>query len=217
MKSAKYLMFVFAFLAVAMFASSASAMNATINYVELDHSTLNPTSTNAIYSIERDQSVEVTVQFTSHETTTVLKNVQVEARIRGYDQNDIIGDVSDAFDVMPGVTYTKDLTLKLPIRLDQQQYKLRVSVADADPATIMRGRPGIDLTRSAGTSMTAAAPSPIGEASSRLMGVATMADFSNCSRVMRSCKRANGLCTAFACALIEKGAKSACFQPYSYM
>src|SRR5574341_472974 len=34
---------------------------------------------------------------------------------------------------------------------------------------------------------------------------------------MASRKRANGLCTAFACALIENGAKSVCFQPYSCM
>ena len=48
-------------------------------------------------------------------------------------------------------------------------------------------------------------------------GVATMLDFSNCSRVIVWCNRAYGLCMALACALMEKGAKSACLQPYSCM
>ena len=70
------------------------------------------------------------------------------------------------------------------------------------------GLPFTDATFSAGTMMTAAAPSPMGDASNKLIGVATMLDFSNWSTVIFWCKRANGLWMAFACALMEKGAKS---------
>src|SRR5690606_14031730 len=81
-----------------------------------------------------------------------------------------------------------------------------VSVAEAEPAMTMRGLPLNEATFSAGTITTAAAPSPVGEASSKLIGVATIADFSNFSTVIFSCNRANGLCIALACALIENGA-----------
>src|SRR3972149_440535 len=53
------------------------------------------------------------------------------------------------------------------------------SVAAAEPATMMRGLPFTDATFSAGTMIAAAAPSPMGDASSKLIGVATMLDFSN--------------------------------------
>ena len=58
-----------------------------------------------------------------------------------------------------------------------------VSVADAEPATSIAGLPFTDATFSAGTMITAAAPSPMGEASSKLIGVAIMHDFSNFSNV----------------------------------
>src|SRR5215213_8406783 len=89
------------------------------------------------------------------------------------------------------------------------------SVAEAEPAIVIRGLPFSDATLSAGTRITAADPSPIGEASRRLIGVATIDDFSNWSMLIFWCRRANGLWIAFIWALIEKGAKSACFQPYS--
>ena len=92
-----------------------------------------------------------------------------------------------------------------------------VSVAEAEAAMRTRGLPGSDATLSAGTITAAAAPSPMGEASNRLIGVATIDDLSNRSTLIFSCRRANGLCIALACALIENGAKSACFQPYSNM
>ena len=69
-----------------------------------------------------------------------------------------------------------------------------VSVFDADAATMMRGRFFKEATLCAGTITAAAAPSPVGEASSKLIGVATMDDFSNLSGVIFSCRRANGLC-----------------------
>jgi hypothetical protein len=138
MKSAKYVLFVFALLALALCTTGVSALNVEITKVEMDRVDLNPSSTNSIYSFDRNQEVEVRVQFKSLENTTVLKDVQIEARIRGYDQREIIGDITDAFDVMPGVTYTKDLTLKLPIKLDQKTYKLRVSVVDADGVEVYK-------------------------------------------------------------------------------
>src|SRR5258706_10679154 len=53
------------------------------------------------------------------------------------------------------------------------------SVAAAEPATVILGLFLSEFTLSAGTIMTAAAPSPMGEASIKLIGVATILDFSN--------------------------------------
>src|SRR5215217_1738061 len=72
------------------------------------------------------------------------------------------------------------------------------SVADAEAVTVIFGLPFREATFSAGTMIAAAAPSPMGEASNRFIGVATMEDFSNFSVLIFSRNRANGLWIAFA-------------------
>jgi len=58
-----------------------------------------------------------------------LDDVEVSALIVG-DEHFDISDTSEPFDVEPGVVYTKDLTLKLPDGMEQDNYKLRVLVSD---------------------------------------------------------------------------------------
>jgi len=58
-----------------------------------------------------------------------LEDVEVSAMIVG-DEHFDISDTTETFDVEPGVVYTKDLTLKLPDGMEQDNYKLRVLVSD---------------------------------------------------------------------------------------
>ncbi len=105
-----------------------NAFNVTIDKVELDDDRLDPSSTNQILDLERNQELEVKVRLTAH--TSDADDVQVEVRIRGYDHDDLIEDITDTFDVKAGNTYIKRLTLPLRERLDQDRYRLRVSVVD---------------------------------------------------------------------------------------
>ncbi|HII66003.1 TPA: putative S-layer protein [Candidatus Woesearchaeota archaeon] len=114
------------------FASSALA-TITIESVRYDANTLTPSSTNFIFAADRGQNVPVKVQVKSD---VDVDNVQVETVLRGYDHDDMVEDITDTFDMKAGVTYVKKLTLPMNLRVDQDQYKLRVRVSDRDSPTV---------------------------------------------------------------------------------
>ncbi len=105
----------------------------TIDQVKLDGDTLSASGSNSVRAIDRGEELEVRVQLTS---TTDMDDVQVEVAIRGYDHDDLVEDITDAFDMKQNVTYVKKLSLPLRDRLDQDQYKLRVRVSDRDNPTV---------------------------------------------------------------------------------
>jgi len=122
-----FIMFLFSVIAV-------SAVDVTINEVELDEDTLNPnSSTNSVKDFKRDQELDVKVHFTANEDAD---DIQVEVVIRGYDHNDLIEDITDTFDVKSGVSYTKKLTIPLRERLDQDRYLLRVRIEGRSGNTV---------------------------------------------------------------------------------
>jgi len=87
-----------------------------------------------ILDIEKGQEIEVKVTVTgwSNDTSNqTIEDVQITAYIRGNDR-DLVEDVTDIFDVKPGVSYTKTLDLNLPLRMDQLTYRLRVRVEDKE-------------------------------------------------------------------------------------
>jgi hypothetical protein len=130
-----FLLFVMLLLAV-LTVSSVSALPVVINHVWVDGTEVYETGTNKIRSLDRNQALPVKVELeVDTNLTSSLKDVQVEAVIRGYDQKDLIEDITDAFDAQSGVTYVKNLDLKLPIRMDQDRYKLRVRIEDRDGET----------------------------------------------------------------------------------
>ncbi|MBW2980933.1 hypothetical protein KY360_05955 [Candidatus Woesearchaeota archaeon] len=102
----------------------------TISDVELDDDSLGD-GTNIIRDVQRGDEFEVKVHVVSTED---IDNVQVEAYLRGYDHDDIMGDLTDVFDMKAGVTYVKKLTLELRQRMDQDRYQLRVRVEGRDGA-----------------------------------------------------------------------------------
>lgn len=114
------------------FASAAQA-TITIDRVELDDVELSVSGTNDVLAVDRGDEYEVEVQLTSDED---VDDVQVEAVIRGYDHDDSIEDLSDAFDMKTNTTYVKRLSIPVRDRLDQDQYRLRVRVDTRDGETV---------------------------------------------------------------------------------
>jgi hypothetical protein len=115
-------------LLVAVFAlsGSVSALNATIDFVKVDGD-LMATGLNTIQDLERDNTFEVKVKVTA---LVDLKNVEIEGMVSGYDHNDRVTDTTDVFDMKANVSYTKKISLKLPKRIDEDQYRLRIYVRD---------------------------------------------------------------------------------------
>src|SRR3989338_3774199 len=88
-----------------------SALGVSINEVEVEDTVLTPSATNQVLGLEKNDEIDVKVQITS--TSAVeIQNAQIEVYLRGYDHDDLIEDISDVFDVKPGVTYSKKFTLK---------------------------------------------------------------------------------------------------------
>lgn len=103
-----------------------AALPVTITEVEVDDTELVTNQINVL-DVERTQELDVKVVF---ESTADLSDVQVEANLRGYDHNDLIEDITDVFDVKANVTYSKTLNLKLPVRMEQDRYTLRIYITD---------------------------------------------------------------------------------------
>jgi hypothetical protein len=105
----------------------------TIEEVKFDGDVLSASSSNKVRAVDRGEEVEVKVKLSANQD---MDDVQVEVVIRGYDHDDLVEDISDAFNMKQNVTYVKKLTLPLRDRLDQDQYKLRVRVSDKDNPTV---------------------------------------------------------------------------------
>jgi hypothetical protein len=103
-----------------------SALNAEIESVKLDGDELYVGADNTL-SVERDNTFEVKVRVGALEN---IYNAEIEAVISGYDYSDKVSDVSDVFDMEANKSYIKKLALKLPGRMDVDQYVLRVYIRD---------------------------------------------------------------------------------------
>ena len=111
--------------------TAVSALQANIDEVEVEDTVLSASSTNQILGLEKNDEIDVKVQITS--TSAVdIEDAQIEVYLRGYDHDDLIEDISDVFDIKAGVTYSKKFTLALPLRMDQDRYKLRVRVENRE-------------------------------------------------------------------------------------
>jgi len=78
------------------------------------------------YEQKRDESISIRVKLMA---TGNMSDVEIIAMILGDDHYNIVDD-SETFDVDEDVIYTKNLELKLPDVMDQDDYKLRILVAD---------------------------------------------------------------------------------------
>lgn len=132
MEYKKYMLSVLVLVIVAMFAANALALNINITDVELDEDTLSATGTNVVRDLERGNEFDVKVHVVANEAAS---DVEIEATITGV-HNDDVSDSTDTFDMRANTAYVKKLTLTLPQRMDQDNYKLRVRVEDRNGNTV---------------------------------------------------------------------------------
>lgn len=102
-----------------------------IKKVTVEGVTLDETGVTAL-GLEKNDEIGVKIEVMSDAD---LSDVQVEAVLRGYDHPDLIQDITDVFDMKANVVYKKELNLNLPIRMDQDRYKLRIRVSDRASST----------------------------------------------------------------------------------
>lgn len=105
-----------------------AAVPLNIDEVKVDGTVVEITDVNRL-DIERGEEIEVKVKISS---TVDIDDVEVEAFISGYEYNDKerMSDSTHIFDVEADVTYTKTLTLKIPDKVEEDNYKLRILVSD---------------------------------------------------------------------------------------
>ncbi|MBI2130402.1 putative S-layer protein [Candidatus Woesearchaeota archaeon] len=112
----------------------AYALPVTIEEVKIDNDVITQGATN-ILDLERGQEVDVKIRVKGNAGIGSLDNVQVEAVMRGSDNKDLVEDITESFRVKENVSYVKTLSLRVPSRLEQDKYKLRIRVEDRDGDT----------------------------------------------------------------------------------
>ena len=106
---------------------------ANVDEVKVNGDVVSETSTNFILDVERGDTLDVKVKLTPDSD---MRDVEVEAVLRGVDSRDKVEDISETFDAKSGVSYVKKLSLPLIAKMDQDRYKLRIRVSDRDSATV---------------------------------------------------------------------------------
>jgi len=122
--------------ALLLMVTSVAALPMTIDEVEIDGVTIDPDQTNRL-DILRDDEFEVRITFTVLQD---LDDVEFEIAIFGYEYNDverIVGHIPNA-DYDANITYVKRVHLSLPDEVDEDDYKLRIIVADRYSNVLIR-------------------------------------------------------------------------------
>ena len=105
----------------------------TVDFVKVNGDEVKESATNFVLDVDRGDELDVKVRLSSDKD---LKDVQVEAVLRGIDSRDTVDDVTDTFDMKTNTSYTKTLSLPLIQKIDQDKYKLRIRISDRDSATV---------------------------------------------------------------------------------
>ena len=119
-------------------AMSALAVPVTIDQVEIEGKALSAVPSTNKLSFERGQDLDVRVELTA---TGDAKDVEVAAYITGYEYNnrgERLYDSAGPFDVTNDTSYVKRFTLSLPVRVDNDVYRLRVVVSDRDSSEFQK-------------------------------------------------------------------------------
>jgi len=116
--------------------ASAADVPVTIDEVKIDGDTILPSGMNRL-NIDRGDEIEIKVILTA---TDDAENVQIEAWIDGYEHSDkeSTSDETKTFDVEVNTTYPKELELRIPERVEEDDYKLRIMVTDRDNDQIIQ-------------------------------------------------------------------------------
>lgn len=124
MKLAK--MFI-ALVAVLLFSGAVYAANGVdLEYIKVDGDTV---EANDNLRVELGEDIDIRVKL---QATQDVEDVEVQARIVGYEYNDVqtLIDTTRPFDLEQNDTEIVDLALSIPIRAEKDEYELRVTVSD---------------------------------------------------------------------------------------
>lgn len=125
LKTISFLLMMVCVLTVSAFATDLS--NVDIE-VKIDGDLIEPLSVNRV-QFERGDIIDIEVRLTSLEN---LSDVEVMGMISGYEFNryDPMTDTSSIFDMESDVRYKKSLSIRIPIEVDEDNYKLRIIISD---------------------------------------------------------------------------------------
>lgn len=143
------LMLVLMTLSLAVFANAVTDQ-VEIEYVEVEGDELDSDSANR-FDIQRGDEFSVKVRLVNTDDET-LEDVQIYAFIAGFEHDDKepISDKTDVFDMEPGVSYAKRLTLSLSDRVEEDDYRLRILIVDRNSDILSESyRLKIDVPRHA--------------------------------------------------------------------
>ncbi len=104
----------------------------TVDFVKVNGDEVKESATNFVLDVDRGDELDVKVRLSSDKD---VKDVQVEAVLRGIDSRETVDDITDTFDMKTNVSYTKTLSLPLIGKIDQDKYKLRIRISDRDVNT----------------------------------------------------------------------------------
>lgn len=110
--------------------ASAADVPVQVSDVWVDGDKLDWNTTNEL-DIEKGQKLDIRVKLTAFENDDYI---QVKAKIRGFEYDDRFDteDVSHSFDVEANTTYDKYLEIEVPELMDNDGYKLRITVTNRD-------------------------------------------------------------------------------------
>jgi len=122
--------------ALLLMVTSVAALPMTIDEVEIDGVTIDPDQTNRL-DLLRDDEFRVRITFTVLQD---LDDVEFEVAIFGYEYNDVerIVDHIPSADYDANITYVKRFDLSLPDEVDEDDYKLRIIVADRNSNVLIQ-------------------------------------------------------------------------------
>jgi len=116
--------------------AAAATVPVIIDEVKVD-GTIVSTSATTRLDLERGQNIPVRVEVTA---TADAEDIQIEAFISGYEYSDreSVSDATHVFDVEANVTYVKRLSLSLPDKVDEDDYKLRIIITDRNSDEVIQ-------------------------------------------------------------------------------
>ena len=100
-----------------------------------------------VLAVEEGQTIDIRAGIVAENGAD---DVEFDAKISGYEYSDYesLDDATELFDVQPGTTKYEELHIRLPDRLEKDEYLLRLRILDRDGAALERNiRLSIEPTR----------------------------------------------------------------------
>lgn len=92
-----------------------------------------------VFAVEEGEtlSIRVLLENTGTAVTDIAEDVEVEAKISGYEYGNL-AESTDLFNIAAGTVKPVTLELNLPTKLDKDEYRLRLRVLDKDSTSLER-------------------------------------------------------------------------------